>query len=109
MIDLGLERAARYALHHQIRQLAIGFHVVNRNHIWMENGCRSLGFASKAFTGRCVVRQMSRQHFDRHNAMKLGVVGFQYDPHTTLANDLFDLVTTESTEQFGMAWFLQEG
>jgi hypothetical protein len=71
---------------------------MNRHHVIMNHGGRSLGFPRKPLPRRTARGKMWRQDFDRYGSVQSGIERLEDDTHTTLAENLHDCERTEPTQ-----------
>ena len=93
--------------HDQKRQSAAGLHLMNGQHVRMHDGRGGLRLAGESASGERTVRQMRRQHLDRHATLKFAIESFKHDAHAAMPDDLQHIVATQSTEHVRLIGRLQ--
>ena len=73
----------------------------------MHDGRGRLGLAGEPLLRQRALRQMRRQHLDRHAALQLAIEPLQHDAHAAVADDLQHVVAAQSAEHVRLVGGLQ--
>ncbi len=90
-----IERTAGHQAHDQEGLAVLFAKVINRHDGRMFQGGNGAGFTGEAGAEFRVMQKFTRQHFDGHRALELGIIRFVDRGHTAPAQFSFNFVTVD--------------